>query len=97
MAQLKRYLGLLWIMIGPAAIVFITWQAIEKIHQAYYLVHTAADPAARELASGVALNTVLQWVIIILVFLPIAAGMVIFGKYALQGEYEKLPASGNEL
>lgn len=36
------------------------------------------------------LNDALQWGIILLIFTPIAFGLVIFGNYALKGEYDKV-------
>ncbi|WP_439554804.1 DUF6814 family protein [Dyadobacter sp.] len=42
-------------------------------------------------------NTTLQWFIIILIFIPICAGLVIFGYYAWKGEYDHLPESSSEL
>jgi uncharacterized membrane protein YidH (DUF202 family) len=81
--KMKRILGVLWIIIGPVAMIFMAWQAYEKISEAQ---------------AGVAqTNTALQWGIILLIFIPIATGLVIFGKYALAGEYDKLPENSEEL
>lgn len=75
MNALKRTLGVVWIILGPASVIFMFIQAWDKISQA---------PA------GIAqTNTALQWGIILLIFIPIAIGLVIFGRYALSGEYEK--------
>ncbi|TCC93872.1 hypothetical protein EZ428_03625 [Pedobacter frigiditerrae] len=83
MKSIKKILGLIWIILGPAAMVFMSWQAWDKISKA---------------EAGVAqTNTALQWGIILLIFIPIAIGLVIFGKYALAGEYEKLPGSSEEI
>jgi ABC-type polysaccharide/polyol phosphate export permease len=80
---MKRILGLFWIILGPAAMIFMAWQAYEKVSKA---------------EAGVAqTNTALQWGIILLIFIPIAIGLVIFGKYALAGEYDKLPESSEEV
>lgn len=77
MNRLKKVLGLFWIILGPASIVFMFIQASEKIGLA---------------AEGVAkTNTALQWGIILFIFIPISAGLVIFGYYAMKGEYDKLP------
>lgn len=83
MKALKKYLGLVWITLGPAAMVLLTWQAWEKINLAKPGIETT--------------NTALQWGIILLIFIPIAIGLVIFGKYALAEEYDKLPESSEEL
>ncbi|WP_044198381.1 DUF6814 family protein [Dyadobacter tibetensis] len=77
MNNIKKMLGLVWMLLGPAIIIFLIQQAVEKI---------GLSPVGIERT-----NTTLQWAIIILIFIPIGAGLVIFGKYAWQGEYEKLP------
>ncbi|TAE55883.1 MAG: hypothetical protein EAZ89_05240 [Bacteroidetes bacterium] len=82
MNQIKRLLGIIWIVLGPAAIAFMFMQAAQKI--------TAAAPAAKA-------NIILQWGIIITIFVPIAIGLVIFGYYAFKGEYDHLPESSLEL
>ncbi|MES2417544.1 MAG: hypothetical protein V4541_05120 [Bacteroidota bacterium] len=83
MNALKKALGIVWIIFGPAAVIFMFFQAWDKVGKA---------PA------GIAqTNTALQWGIILLVFIPIAIGLVIFGKYALTGEYKKLPESSEDL
>ena len=83
MKTLKKYLGLVWMFLGPAAMVLLTWQAWEKINLAKPGIETT--------------NTALQWGIILLIFIPIAIGLVIFGKYALTGEYGQLPENSEEL
>lgn len=83
MQIVKKYLGLIWILLGPVAMVFMAWQAWEKI--------SAAHPGIDQT------NTALQWGIILLIFIPIAIGLVIFGKYALSDAYDKLPESSEEL
>ncbi|MNY83286.1 hypothetical protein D3C86_2259550 [compost metagenome] len=52
-------------------------QAFEKIGLAEEGVHKT--------------NTALQWGIILFIFIPISAGLVIFGYYAWKGEYDNLP------
>jgi predicted Na+-dependent transporter len=59
----------------------------------YYLIKTAAA----EISKKPVIDTKIQWAVFILVFIPIAIGMVIFGYYALKGEYDRLPESSNEL
>jgi len=80
---LKRILGVVWIVLGPMIILFLVMQAIEKIA-------AAAEGIART-------NTTLQWSIIIIIFIPICAGLMIFGYYGLKGEYDRLPQSSEEL
>ncbi|HMU08508.1 MAG TPA: hypothetical protein PKC54_00760 [Ferruginibacter sp.] len=43
------------------------------------------------------INKPIPWVIIIAIFTPIAVGLMIFGWYALKGEYDHLPESSDEL
>lgn len=83
MNSLKRFLGVVWIALGPIIILFLIMQAIAKIA-------AAAEGVART-------NTTLQWSIIILIFIPICAGLMIFGFYGLKGEYDRLPESSDEL
>ena len=73
---LKKALGLFWMMLGPAAILFLFMQALEKTK--------LAEPGIAQT------NTALQWGIILFIFIPIGAGLVIFGYYALTGAYEQL-------
>ena len=43
------------------------------------------------------INKPIPWIIIISIFTPIAIGLMIFGYYALKGEYDHLPESSEEL
>ena len=83
MKALKKYLGLIWIILGPTAMLFLSWQAWNKISLAKPGIETT--------------NTALQWGIILLIFIPIAIGLVIFGKYALAEEYDQLPENSEEI
>lgn len=83
MNALKRILGIVWIVLGPTLILFLVMQALEKIN-------AAAEGIART-------NTTLQWSIIIIIFIPICAGLVIFGYYGVKGEYDRLPQSSEDL
>ena len=38
-------------------------------------------------------NVTLQWSIILIIFIPICIGFLIFGYYAIQGAYDHLPES----
>ena len=77
MNAFKKGLGLLWMLLGPASIIFMFIQALDKIGLAPEGV--------------VKTNTALQWGIILFIFIPISAGLVIFGYYAFKGEYDRLP------
>ena len=82
MSNIKRLLGILWMLLGPAIIFFLFVQASEKIASA---------------AEGIdQMNTSLQWGIIILIFIPICAGLVTFGYYAWKGEYDQLPEDSED-
>lgn len=83
MNTLKRILGVVWILLGPVIILFLAMQAMDKIN-------AATEGIART-------NTTLQWSIIIIIFIPICAGLMIFGYYGLKGEYDHLPQSSDEL
>lgn len=76
MNSIKKVLGIVWIILGPIIILFLFMQAFEKIA-------AATEGIART-------NTTLQWSIIILIFLPICAGLMIFGYYGFKGEYDRL-------
>jgi hypothetical protein len=79
MNTLKKWLGVVWMLLGPVAI--------------YYLIKTAAD----EIAKKPVIDTKIQWAVFVIVFIPIAIGITIFGYYALKGEYDQLPESSKEL
>jgi hypothetical protein len=73
MNSLKKYLGIVWMLLGPCCIAFLIWQAAQKLGM----------PKATT-------DEWVQWSIIIFIFTPIAIGMVIFGWYAWQNEYDHL-------
>ena len=79
MNQLKKGLGIIWMILGPVTI--------------YYLIKIAAE----EIAKKPGIDTKIQWAVFIVVFIPIAVGIVIFGYYAVKGEYDHLPESSKEL
>ncbi len=82
MNTIKKYLGIIWILLAPAIVGFLIWQAADKIGNA-----TEATKA----------NVTLQWSIILIIFFPICIGLVIFGYYALKGYFEHLPESSAEI
>jgi hypothetical protein len=81
MNQLKRIMGLLWMIIAPVVIYFLVTGA----------VHNISSGGTKDI------NKPIPWVIIISIFTPIAIGLMIFGYYAFKGEYDKLPESSEEL
>lgn len=79
MNSIKRFAGILWIILGPLAI--------------FYLIKTASE----EIAKKPVIDTKIQWMVFVAIFIPIAIGFMIFGYYALKGEYDHLPESSDEL
>jgi fatty acid desaturase len=73
MSNLKKYLGLVWMIIGPVAIAILVYGAIINIR-----VGGKGD-----------INQPLPWIIIIAIFTPIAIGLTVFGWYAWRGEYKQ--------
>ncbi|HUR11846.1 MAG TPA: hypothetical protein VM012_10780 [Flavitalea sp.] len=72
MNSFKRYLGILWMVLGPVLF--------------YLLVHSAVVNI--DLSGKSDINKPLPWIIIMIVFAPVAAGLSIFGYYAWKGEYD---------
>jgi len=81
MYKLKKYLGYLWFLLGPALIFLLVYGAIENI-----------DTAGKK-----DINNPVIWAIIITIFSPIAFGLMVFGWYAMNGEYHPLPESSKEV
>ena len=52
----------------------------------FYLVRTAAA----EIGKKPSLDTWVQWGVFIIVFIPIAMGLVLFGYYSIKGEYDEV-------
>lgn len=59
----------------------------------FFLISTALS----EISKKPEVDTKIQWGVFVLVFIPIAIGMMIFGWYAYKGEYDHLPESSAEL
>ena len=59
----------------------------------YYLVKTAIG----EINKKPVIDTKIQWTVFIVVFIPIAIGIMIFGFYAIKGDYDHLPESSAEI
>lgn len=74
MNTLKRLMGVVCMLIGPAIVVMLMLGAIHNI-----------DAAGKS-----EINKPVPWVIIISIFIPVALGLMIFGWYAWKGEYDKL-------
>ena len=69
MNTLKKMLGIVWLLLGPAAVLFLLYEGYHRIME---------KPTQ---------DVYLPWIIIIVIFTPIAAGMMLFGYYAMKGEY----------
>ena len=81
MNTIKKYLGIVWLLLAPVVIYLLVAGAISNI-----------DPAGKK-----DINNPVIWIIIIAIFTPIAIGLMIFGWYAWKGEYDHLPESSKEI
>ena len=81
MNSIKKYLGIIWLLLAPAVIYFLVSGAINYI-----------DPAGKK-----DINNPVIWIIIITIFTPIAIGLMVFGWYALKGEFDHIPESSEEI
>ena len=73
MDKLKRYLGILWMCLGPVLFIMLLISAINNING-----NAKGD-----------ISNPIPWIIILAIFLPIAVGISIFGWYAFNGNYDK--------
>ncbi len=73
MNSIKKILGIVWLLAGPAIIYLLIRGAIGNID-----VNGTKD-----------INNPVIWIIIITIFTPIAIGLMIFGWYAWKGEYSR--------
>ena len=81
MNAIKKYLGLVWMLLAPLILYILVSGAVLHI-----------DPAGKK-----DINNPIIWIIIITIFSPIVLGMFIFGWYAFKNEYEHLPESSADL
>lgn len=81
MNAVKKILGILWMLGGPAIIFFLVRGAIANI----------------DTSGTKDINNPVIWVIIIAIFTPIAIGLTIFGWYAWKEEYRSLPTDSSQL
>ena len=81
MNAVKRYLGIVWMLLGPASIFYALTHALAELSP------RAKTPPTQE--------TYTFWIIIIAIFLPIAAGISLMGYYAWQGDYDHLEEERN--
>ena len=81
MNAIKKYLGIIWLLLAPVVFYFLVSGAVTHI-----------DPAGTK-----DINNPVIWIIIITIFTPIAIGLMIFGWYALKNEYSHLPERSSEV
>ncbi|MGK2861872.1 MAG: DUF6814 family protein [Chitinophagaceae bacterium] len=81
MNTLKKYLGIVWLLLAPIIIYFLVSGAVTHI-----------DPEGKK-----DINNPVIWIIIIAIFTPIAIGLMIFGWYAWKNEYDHLPENSVEI
>ncbi len=80
MEKLKRLMGIVWIALGPLAMIFLIRTAISEISK---------KPV---------IDTFIQWGVFVVVFIPIAIGLMIFGYFAFKGDYHHpLPIDSSSL
>jgi len=82
MNHLKKYLGFIWILIGPVMMVGLIIRAIHEF--------SVAKPADME-------ELQVFWPVVIVIFIPIAIGFSIFGWYAIKNLYDRLPDNSEQL
>lgn len=97
MNNIKKILGIAWLLTGPVVIYFLITEALKANDKAAAKIASALTDAAKETAQFAKTNTNLQWSIIITIFIPIMIGLMIFGYYGLKGEYNHLPESSAEV
>ncbi|MEJ7822237.1 MAG: DUF6814 family protein [Chitinophagaceae bacterium] len=78
MNSVKRFLGIVWMLVGPVVFIMLVISAINNIY---------GDTNGQVL--GDIINPV-PWIIILAIFLPIAIGLSIFGWYVYKGDYENI-------
>jgi hypothetical protein len=74
MDRVRQYLGIIWMLIGPVLFIMLLISAINNING-----HAKGD-----------ISNPIPWIIILVVFLPIAAGLSIFGWYAFKNEFDNI-------
>jgi hypothetical protein len=62
----------------------IVWIALGPL-VLFWLIRTGVGEVAKKPVT----DTKIQWGIFVLIFIPIAVGLILFGYYALKGEYDE--------
>lgn len=97
MNTVKKLLGIIWMITAPAAVYFLISEAIKANDKALAKIAAATTDAAHTAASFAKTNANLQWGIIVTIFIPVMAGLFIFGYYGVKGEYSHLPENSAEV
>jgi hypothetical protein len=78
MNTIKRCLGVLWILLGAALVLYFPYQTFKVL-----MSHTATS------------EDYVFWVVVTGIFIPVILGLLLFGYYALKGEYD-LPVASHQ-
>lgn len=70
----------------------IIWMALAIVSYVF-LIYTSYN----QIQAKPTTDTIVQWVIFDIIFLPINIGLLIFGWLALQGDYDHLPETSEEI
>ena len=76
MNSVKRFLGIVWMLVGPVVFIMLVISAVNNIY---------GDNNGQVLGD---ISNPVPWIIILAIFLPIAIGLSIFGWYVYKGDYE---------
>jgi hypothetical protein len=95
MELIKKYLGIIWMLIGPIAMFLFIKQVLKVIDISNAKIANVVGNMAIEAAKADKANLLLQWTILLFVFGIIAIGFIIFGYYALTGQYTKKQTQSN--
>ncbi|MBX2932140.1 MAG: hypothetical protein KF781_09360 [Chitinophagaceae bacterium] len=71
MYVIKKYLGIIWMLLAVVTIVLLVYAALTNISS----------------EGKTDIHNPLPWIIIITIYTPIAFGLAIFGYYAFKEEY----------
>ncbi|QJW89513.1 hypothetical protein HNV11_09045 [Spirosoma taeanense] len=71
MASLKKYLGVIWILLG------------------LYVGYDRITDSLAKIGSNSLEDRVFGWVVLLVLVPIVVGGLILFGKYALEGEYSE--------
>jgi hypothetical protein len=78
MNSVKRFLGIVWMLVGPVVFIMLVISAVNNIY---------GETNGKVLGD---ISNPVPWIIILAIFLPIAIGLSIFGWYVYKGDYENI-------